>query len=243
MEGLLKAAAGVSSMWSLAAFCVAALVYVIARAKDQRGKSSKAILFAIGAIVVLGFIPIGASVYVATNATEANIKSIFRLRVIVLDPQSSPSEDAHVWSSIGGEPKQINGGWQFDIPSSSVPADRALTVYASVPSAHLKGQTEIRLSEDRNPSAKVQLQHPTSAVVQGIVTGPTGSGLSGALVSIVGYGDEAVRTNTDGSFRLSAHAADGEQVQVHVERRGYAPTTQGQIAGDLPVNVMLDRRR
>lgn len=53
--------------------------------------------------------------------------AIYRVRVTVIDPQRVPVEDAKVWSTVGGEPKKVAGGWQFDIPGASLPGDGKVT--------------------------------------------------------------------------------------------------------------------
>ncbi|HET9225897.1 MAG TPA: hypothetical protein VFR31_04480, partial [Thermoanaerobaculia bacterium] len=60
---------------------------------------------------------------------------VIRLRVLVLGPGESPVEDAKVWTSVGGELKQVAGGWELDIPLSKVPADGKITVHAAKESA------------------------------------------------------------------------------------------------------------
>ena len=45
--------------------------------------------------------------------------ALYRVRVTVLNPQQQPINDAKVTSSMGGEPKKVEGGWQFDIPAAS----------------------------------------------------------------------------------------------------------------------------
>jgi hypothetical protein len=57
--------------------------------------------------------------------------------VTVVEPQGIAVKDekeadgVEVWSSLGGEPKRVSGGWQFDIPNASKPKDGKLSIYAS----------------------------------------------------------------------------------------------------------------
>jgi hypothetical protein len=76
---------------------------------------------ALGAIVYLGSVwtwlrPAGPELY--------------RIRVTVVDSAGLPVDDAKVWSSLGGEPKKVAGGWQFDIPRSAIPKEGPLTLFA-----------------------------------------------------------------------------------------------------------------
>jgi len=41
--------------------------------------------------------------------------SIYRLRVTVLNLDRTPNNEAKVTSDYGGEPKKVEGGWEFDI--------------------------------------------------------------------------------------------------------------------------------
>ena len=168
---------------------------------------------------------------------------VYHVRVTVLDPRGLPLEDASVWSSIGGEPKKVAGGWQFDIPADSKPKNGKLTLFASQPGAFLAGKSDLQLGKDENPAITIQLTQDTSATVRGIVIeAASGQAISGALVSVIGYGTEALRTGEDGSFVLPAHAAEGQQVQLRVEKQGYNPVTLWHPAGKIAVEILLERR-
>jgi hypothetical protein len=105
LQTFLKAASGVSTMWSLAAFAIAAVVYLATH--KQKGSVRHGSAAAVVAIGLLGLVPILGSLYVDTHKNEP---SVYQLRTVVLDPQQIPVEDAKVWSSLGGEPKKIAGG-------------------------------------------------------------------------------------------------------------------------------------
>jgi hypothetical protein len=62
------------------------------------------------------------------------------------------------------------------------------------------------------------------------------------MVSVIGYGEEAVTTSTDGSFVLPAHAAIGQSVRLHVEKEGYVPVDQYHPAGDEPAVIILEKK-
>src|SRR5688572_6088058 len=65
------------------------------------------------------------------NRSGSQSASIYKVRVTVLDFQGSPVKEAAVQSSIGGEPKETLGGWEFDIPAANRPKDGWLTIFAS----------------------------------------------------------------------------------------------------------------
>ncbi len=235
MTKLLETAAGISNQWSLAAFAIAAILILYSLMVKRRGKVPAIAWAAIVAVLLLGALPMVARVYVEGRA-------IYRVRVTVLDPQQTPVEEARVWSSLGGEAKKVAGGWQFDIPAATRPTDGKLTVYATVAAAFLAGRREVDLAGDRNPAVILQLAKDAAATVRGIVVDGQGKAVAGARVSVIGYETEAVVTGTGGNFVLAAHAASGQQVQLHVEKPGYAAVNQWHPAGDEPVTLVLERR-
>jgi hypothetical protein len=238
MTELFQAAAKVSSMWSLAAFAMAAIIYFGVR--GIRGKVHPIAWGVVGGIVLLGLAPIVGSFYVQARQEEGS--AIYRVRVVVVGADGVPSNDAKVWSSIGGEAKKVDGGWQFDIPTKTKPVDGKLTVYAEVASAFEKGQKEVTLAADFSPSVTVPLAQDSSAVVRGQVVDTSGRAISGARVNVTGFGKESVTTEADGGFVLPAHAAKGQQVQLHAEKKGYSAVNQGHPAGTTAVTIVLERR-
>jgi hypothetical protein len=73
-----------------------------------------------------------------------------------------------------------------------------------------------------------------------MVVDAAGKSIAGVRVSIIGHGDEAVLTDATGGFVLPAHAADGQQVQLHAEKEGYKPANQFHPAGNEPATMGLD---
>jgi len=230
MRGFFEAAARVSSWWGLAAFAIAGIVFVIWK---LRGRVPLFAWVAIVAIVLLGLVPIIA---------QLSSLAIYRVRVTVVGPEGTPVEDARVWSSMGGEPKKVAGGWQFDIPAAARPADGKLTVWASVEAAYLKGSQEMQLDADHNPGAVIRLYSDKTATVRGLVMDRRGRAVGGARVSVAGYESEAVVTERGGNFVLLAHAARDQNVLLHAEADGYAAVTQWHMAGDQPATIVLDRK-
>jgi hypothetical protein len=101
MSQLFHVAAQISTPWALAAFAIASVLFLLAK---RRGRVQPIAWGSIVAIVLLGLVPILA---------QLRSLAIYRVRVTVIGPQGTPVEDAKVWSSIGGEPKKVAGGWQF----------------------------------------------------------------------------------------------------------------------------------
>ncbi len=232
MGALLGAAAKVSTGWSLAAFGIAALLFLLGR-----GRNPKLAVIGAIAIVVLGALPILAD-YLARKDSAAQV---YRIRAIVLSPAGDPVDEAEVWSSVGGEAKAVRGGWEFAIPAASRPAHGRMTVYARQASAFLRGQAGLALASDLNPAVTVQLRRAGGASVRGLLADTRGRAVAGAEVSVVGYPDETTTTDARGNFALGTQAADGQQVALHVEAKG-ATLDQYVMAGDSGVRLMLPER-
>jgi len=149
-------------------------------------------------------------------------------------------DNAEVTSSMGGEPKRVSGGWEFDIPAASRPVDGKLALYAAVRNAFLKGRAETVLSESYNLTVTIHLSTDESAVVRGIVKSPAGDPVAGARVGVVGHPSETVATDRDGNFVIGAHVAENQQVEIFVEKTGYQSSTKWCQAGNFPATLVID---
>jgi hypothetical protein len=202
-------------------------------------KDADAKIKAVMYLAMLGGV-IGYGVSISRATSNVGSES-YRVRVIVVDAHQTPVSDAKVWSSIGGEPMKVEGGWLFVIAKDTKPLDGKVTFYASKDAAFLKGQAPLQLGDDHNPSVTVPLANDRSAKVIGIVEDDKQTAIAGATVSVIGYDSEAQVTKASGSFSLPAHATDGQQVQVHVEKAGYRGDTLWCAAGDSPCAILLQR--
>jgi hypothetical protein len=234
---IFEAAAKVGNEWSLCAFAMAALVFLYIFLKQRRMTKSQVriLLGFVIAVVVLASMPLIARAYRETHG-------VYRLRVTVEDPYDMPLNDARVTSSIGGEPKRVEGGWEFDIPPVTKPMDGKLTIYAQVKSAFLSGKTDVQLTNDYNLAIKVLLSHNRGARVRGRISDRNGNPVVGAQVSVIGYETEVVTTGPLGQFDLPAHAADGEQVQITAVRKSLGSISEWKQAGEQPVTILLGRK-
>jgi hypothetical protein len=168
---------------------------------------------------------------------------IYRVRVTVVTPQNVPVEDAKVWSSFGGEPKQVSGGWQFDIPNASKPQGGQLSIFALRETDSLTGQADLVLNHDYNPAVIIKLNRDDSAKLHGQVVDGNNNAIVGARVFVVGYENETIITKQGGNFELPAHAALGEMVNLHAEKSGYRSVTQEHPAGNHPATLVLEKTR
>jgi hypothetical protein len=236
LSGIWEVALRVATPLNLAAFALAVVLFIVLK---SRGKKIAPAVWIV--IVLLVAIPIGASVYSEIIART----SIYRLRVTVVDQRGVPinelEDGVKVWSSFGGEPKRVAGGWQFDIPHASKPQDGKLTIYASKESAFLTGSTDLLLGNDSNPAVTINLRRDDSAKVRGQVVDGNNRAVAGARVFVVGYESEGVITQEGGNFELPAHAVDGQRVLIYAEKAGYRPTRLPHPAGKEPAEVILER--
>lgn len=190
------------------------------------------------ALLVIG--PIAISAYAEIMKQRVTEESIYKVRVTVLSPEGTPTDDAKVWGP--GEAKKITGGWQFDIPKGSRPKDGKLIIYASLSNRYLVGRQPIELGDDYNPHVTVSLQPENQVQVRGNVIDERSRAVAGASVTVAGFPNEVVVTDATGSFVLPAHAARDQQVLLHVEKKGYAAVEQWHPAGDFPASIMLGRK-
>ena len=116
--------------------------------------------------------------------TDPDPIAIYRVRVTVLDPQQVPVNDAVIISSVGGEQKKADGGWEIDIFAASKPADGKVTVYASKPSTSLYGHEDLVLDKDPNPTIKIQLSAGEPPPRQDVPPNPPNHGGGGSLVNL-----------------------------------------------------------
>ncbi|MFN7921261.1 MAG: TIR domain-containing protein [Bryobacteraceae bacterium] len=188
-------------------------------------------LLALGALGLL----VAAAVY----GLRTHTPDLYRVRVTVTTPQGIPTEDAKVWSTAGGEPKKVAGGWEFTIPHATRPADGNLTVYATVEAAFQKGTASTHLESDANPALRITLASDTSASIRGAVIDSRRRPLGGVRVSVIGH-EQTITTDAAGNFSLPAHASPGQQVQVRADKSGYEVATAWHPAGDTPVELILE---
>lgn len=222
----------IASPLNLAAFALAIVLYMVIKTRQKSVPLAAWIV-----IVLLVAVPVGAWIY----SQFLNKSTIYRVRVIVVDPQGIPLEDAKVWSSFGGEPKKVMGGWQFDIPDGSKPKDSKLSIFAAKESAFLTGRADLSISDDYNLAVTINLARDDSAKVRGQVVDEKNRAIAGARVFVVGYESEAVITKEGGNFEMPAHAAVNQQVLLHAEKSGYRATKRGHPAGDTPAELVLER--
>lgn len=167
-------------------------------------------------------------------------RAIYNFRVIALGPDKSPYPEELEITSTVGEKLSMPTGCLFRIPASDVPTDGKVTFYAKAKNAFIAGNGEAKFSEGFNQTIYIQMKHHNNAHVLGIVVDKAGKPIASADVSIVGFGQEGILTTRNGSFDLPAHKADGQQVQLRVDKSGYRGICQWTLAGPNPTTVVLE---
>ena len=207
--------------------------------KTTETTTNNKILIGLGILAFIG--TISAALIGKWPFTPSPDNSIYRVRVTVVDDKGMPTEEAKVWSSFGGEPKKVAGGWQFDIPAASKPKDGKMTIFANKESAFLKGESPLTLDKEVNPALTINLKRDASAKVRGQIVDNKNRGIAGVKVFVIGYDTEAVTTKEGGNFELPAHAAIDQQVLVHAEKTGYSGADRHHPAGETQLKMTLGK--
>jgi hypothetical protein len=207
-EKALEIAGHINHPGTVALFAAVLAAYLFSLAIKKRQSRITWLLAAI--VLILGLAPLLTSTYLRS-------KGLYRVRVVVLGTDKLPDNEAHVISSNGGEPKKVQGGWEFDIPPQSRPANGKLKLFASEKNAFLAGNSTVVLDRDYFPTVEIQLDRDTSAIVRGDVIDEHRKPVAGAHVWIPGYSDVAV-TDEVGNFVLPAHAAEGQIVRLRAQK-------------------------
>jgi hypothetical protein len=253
LDPLVKAIASVSDGWRIAAFSIAAILVAVklvlssGRGSSKSGNKSSGksgdkpaqgkLLFLVAFFIcVLGLAPILADAWLKTKPSGP--PDVYRLRVIVLDPQHTPVTGATLrTAALNDTATNDKGIAELTIPRATLTAAGKITIYADLDSAGLHASHDIQLAADPNPTATIELKSVRDAVVSGLVEDDQSHAIAGATVSILG--GESGLTKHDGTFTLKANAAVGQQVRLHAEKAGYQPVDQDHPAGRGDATIVL----
>ena len=216
-----------------AAFLFLAFRILVNALKVKTQQIKLLLIVLVVALAFLGIAPIASDTY---------LKSIgmYHVRVVVLGSDGIPVENADVTSSGGEEPKKFESGWEFDIPPQTRPAGAKVVFRAVVRNAFLTGSSAVVLDKDYYPTTTIQLAANSSATVHGIVVDERNLPVAGATVFVTGYPDSVITSNS-GSFELSAHAGEGQMVEVRALKGLLAGSASGP-AGRNIITIILKRR-
>src|SRR5215203_2744924 len=159
--------------------------------------------------------------------------SLYHVRIIALGPEGLPAAGVRVWSSVCGEAKAVDGGWEIEVAAAKRPANGELEVRALQYSTGAMGITSISLANEAYVSQTIRLKADLSTRVRGIVSDPSGQAIQGVRVSVEGFGTEAVLTTIDGEFDLPAHAPAGQPIFLRAEKKGRLLRQMHPAGGEL----------
>ena len=148
---------------------------------------------------------------------------IYNVRVIVMGTNGTPVSDAHVWCSLGGETKKIDGGWEIAIPRDPSAKKQEGKIWAEAAAQGLRGESVLTLGEGPVRPITLELKRAGELFVRGTVYDPNGYAAGNAIVSVEGYGEEAKPTEVNGAFALPTHAEQGQPITLHAEKPPYPP--------------------
>jgi hypothetical protein len=157
--------------------------------------------------------------------TGDDASDVYQVRVRAISPDPSVWNRAKVSSSLGGEVKSVDGGWEIDIPAGPGGQQRQLTIDAAVADLGLAGSTTMTLSSDPVQVTSLELKKSGELPVRGIVEDSHGNSIPNALVTQVGYGKDAVLSDASGNFELPSHAQTGQAIPLHAEKPGFKPAS------------------
>lgn len=235
MLEVLRIAAGISTMWSIAAFTIALIFYLAIRKTRPNPFAWGALV----AMVVLGLVPIIGTMYADRMKVLGQYQAVYEVRVSVREMAGNASiSNATVHSSVGIDPAFIDSVWEFKIPSALKPADGKIEFLADVPSEFERGSATVVLGDDFHPVTTISVEPYPDAIVRGNIFDENRKALNGASVRVAGYKDTTISAD-GGAFELPAHAPAGTEVELLVEKPGYIPVNQGHPAGRFPATVVL----
>ena len=118
-EKALEIASHITHSATVAVFAAVLAAYLFSLAIKKRKSHITWLLAAV--VLILGLAPLLSSAYLQS-------RGIYRVRAVVLGTDKLPDNDAHVISSNGGEPKKVEGGWEFDVPTIATGRRQAKTI-------------------------------------------------------------------------------------------------------------------
>jgi hypothetical protein len=240
IDALIQAIASVNNGWRIAAFAIAGILAATKLVLDSGDKAkrkpdqSKTLFLLAGFICVLGLAPIFAEVYLR----HAEPSGVYRLRVLVVNPQNIPVTGATLKTpALSDTAVTSQGIAELTIPRATLTVDGKITIFADLDADALHASQEIQLADDPNPSVTIKLNLRTDATVSGLVEDESSRAITGATVSVLG--GETGSTTPNGTFTLKANAAVGQEVRLHAEKTGYQSVDQDHPAGRGPVTIVL----
>ena len=139
----------------------------------------------------------------------------YKVKLVVVDQQRKPVDDATVWASVPIKLTKTEYGWQFEINQTDKPKDGKLIVYASRESVFLSGRQEVKLANASNLSVTVPLS-AEEGVLHLHVSDLSGNPIEGVRLSTTVPGSIVTPTDISGNcrIRLASPATLGAEVEL-----------------------------
>lgn len=134
-------------------------------------------------------------------------------------------------SEVGGELKTTSDGWEFVIPTTSVPKSKKLTFKAVDKYGVVRG-TISEIVEDGQVHGDIPITKRAGGVVFGVVKSGDKC-LSGAKVFIMGLDSASTTTDENGKFKLQSQESNGAMVQLHAEKEHFITAEKDAMVGSL----------
>lgn len=241
-EELVKAITGIQSRWALTAFFLLILLYLVPNIGKIPGRLK------LVAILIPSFMLV-VCLYTLTLDTleqnkKADVNAIYSLLITLEAPSGVDlsKEKIDVTPDLDGTLKRTPSGWQFDIPASRVPADKVVTVRASVPDLFLEGKKAHSLTGEALQKCTVPLTRLYGGKFAGnVVEVGSGDSVAGARISILDT-SETIKTDENGVFSIPLSKKEGQMIEVHVQADGYQ-SFEGSFICEPGTTIRLEKRK
>lgn len=237
LQILVEASQKITSFFGLAGFGLVIVLIVIGIAVRRKNKPVPKPAWYLLAFVVS--IPLLAFVIQATVP-----EPIYRITVMVVDPNGVPVPDARVTAAPDCVNSRTEANWRFECSESLFGSPRLLTLTAQWPARSMLGKEILDLGRDRNRTVTIQLKGSARGKVRGVIKDDSGRLVKDANVFFVGYQQQGVRTNEFGEFELDASQVTAQDLRIRVQTAGYQPVESIYPGfGDVSLVVARVRRK
>lgn len=235
LQVLLEASQKITSFFGLAGFGLVIVLIVIWMALRKGSKPVPKPAWYLLTFVVS--IPLLAFVIQATVP-----EPIYRVTVMVVDPNGVPVSEARVTSAPDCVGSRTEANWRFECSEGLFGNPRVLTLTAQWPARAMIGKEVLELGRDRNRTVTIQLKGSPRGKVRGVIKDDAGRLVKDASVFFAGYQQQGARTNEFGEFELDASQITAQDLRIRVQKAGYQPV-ESIYPGFGDVSLVIARMR
>jgi hypothetical protein len=209
----------------------AATFFGIALVMVIRWKNQRIVILVAVCLFLVGLAPLAAVTFLSS-------KGVYHVRLVVIAPNNQLISDAEIKTSVGGEIKRTESGWEIDIPPQTKPADGEVRIYANVPSSFLKGQATAKLDRYYFQSIELHVSNFEFAKIHGQVLDETQHSVANADVTLPAC-SQSVKSDTHGLFEFDLCVPQGQMVTIRAQK-GRFSTSVTVLAGDTADLMLTD---